>query len=350
MDLYALLAVDPDASKDAIRDAYRNRLDALTAADAGDKVTDEQRAANRAERARLNDAWNVLSDPSQRARYDERRMNGADDAANEVPEIVFDAPPSASTGADRPVGGGPLSQRSRRRVLPLPAGMTLADTRPRLLGMVFDLTVVIFLVFACQLGGQQVVKNQYPVQTARVDAARDARTEASKELSKATDARKAAQADLARARGSAAKAAAEADLKQAQAAERTAERADTAAAKALTKAQSSLQGPGTMILIASAVLALLYLVPSTAITGRTLGMRLRGTKVVRIDGSRASWGGAIIRFGVPTAIVTALFFSLPGLLLGLGSVLFWLWDPNRQGLHDRLARTILVAAPVSKRT
>jgi curved DNA-binding protein CbpA len=62
MDHYELLGVAPDASKDVIRDAYRTRLDALSAADEGAK--DEQRAANRAERARLNDAWNVLSDPS----------------------------------------------------------------------------------------------------------------------------------------------------------------------------------------------------------------------------------------------------------------------------------------------
>lgn len=347
MDLYALLGVDPDASKDAIRDAYRTRLDALNDADIGDKVTDEQRAANRAERARLNDAWNVLSDPSQRARYDERRAAG--DASAEVPEIVFDAPPSAAGQAERVVGGGPLAQRSRRRVIPLSAGTTLADTRPRLLGMVFDLTVVIFLVFVCQLGSRPIIESRYSAETARVEAARAERTDASEALSEAQDARSAAERDLAKAKGTEAKAQAQEELDAAEAAERAATKADEQAAKRLEKAQAALQGPGTMVLVASALVALLYLVPSTAITGRTLGMRLRGTKVVRIDGSPATWGSAFIRFLIPVAVTTSLFFSLPGLLLGLGSVLFWLWDPNRQGLHDRLARTLVVAAPVSKR-
>lgn len=349
MDLYALLGVDTDASKDVIRDAYRRRLDDLAAADAGDKVTEEQRAANRSERARLNDAWNVLSDPAQRARYDERRASGTDDAAAEVPEIVFDAPPSASASTERVVGGGPLSQRSRRRVIPLPAGTALADTRPRLLGMVFDLTVVIFLVFVCQFGSRPLIESRYPAETARVAAARTERTDAAKALTDATDERKAAERRLAKAQGSAAKAEAQDELDAAEATERAATKVDTKAAKDLERAQAALQGPGTMVLIASALVGLLYLVPSTAITGRTLGMRLRGTKVVRIDGSPATWGSAFVRFLIPVAITTSLFYSLPGLLLGLGSVLFWLWDPNRQGLHDRLARTLVVAAPVSKR-
>ncbi|MFM7060814.1 MAG: RDD family protein [Actinomycetes bacterium] len=345
MDHYELLGVAPDASKDVIRDAYRTRLDALSAADEGAK--DEQRAANRAERARLNDAWNVLSDPSQRARYDESRAEVDDDVV--TPDVVVAAPTPPPAGATRVVGGGPLSQRSRRPVIPLPAGTSLADTRPRVLGMVFDLTVIILLVFVCQIGGQRIIESQYPAETARIDAAREARVDASEALSEAEDARRAAERDLAGARGSAAKAEARAELADAKDAERAAERADERAADSLATAQEDLRGPGTMILVLSALIGLVYLVPSTAITGRTLGMRLRGTKVVRVDGSPATWGAAFVRFLIPVAITTALFYSLPGLLLGLGAVLFWLWDPNRQGLHDRLARTLVVAAPVSKR-
>ena len=62
-DYYELLDVAPDAERDDIRSAYRAKRDALTSAD-GDK--------NRAEVAKLNRAWNVLSDPAQRDRYDER--------------------------------------------------------------------------------------------------------------------------------------------------------------------------------------------------------------------------------------------------------------------------------------
>ncbi|MFM7616690.1 MAG: RDD family protein [Actinomycetes bacterium] len=343
MDHYELLGVDPDASKDEIRDAYRSRLDALRAADDG--ATEDRRATNRTERARLNEAWQVLSDPAQRARYDEARAEGDPEAG--TPDLIVAAP--APPDAPRVVGGGPLSQRSRRSVIPLPAGLTLADTRPRVLGMVFDLTVIIFLVFVCQLGGQRVIESQYPAETARIDAAREARVDASEALNDAQDARDRAEDDLAAAKGSAAKAEARAELDDAKAEVRTAERADERAAKALATAQEDLRGPGTVILVLSAVVGLAYLVPSTAITGRTLGMRLRGTRVVRVDGSPVTWGSAFMRFLIPVAITTALFYSLPGLLLGLGAVLFWLWDPNRQGLHDRLARTLVVAAPVSKR-
>ncbi len=62
-DYYSLLGVDADASVDDIRGAYRVRKEGLdTATDAG-----------KADAARLNKAWNVLSDPYQRGRYDEQR-------------------------------------------------------------------------------------------------------------------------------------------------------------------------------------------------------------------------------------------------------------------------------------
>ena len=345
MDHYELLGVASDATKEEIREAYRGRLDALNAADEG--AGEQQRAANRAQRARLNEAWNVLSDPAQRARHDEDRLRSEPEPAQ--PDLVIAAPEAPAPGASRVVGGGPLSQRSRRAVIPLRPGMSLADTRPRILAMVFDLTVIILLVFVCQIGGQRVIESQYPADTARIEAARDARVEASEALRDAEDARARAEDELAEARGSAARAAARSELDAAEAAERAAERADTRAAERLADAQEELRGPGTVILVLSALAGLAYLVPSTAITGRTLGMRLRGTKVVRVDGSPATWGAAFVRFLIPVAVTTALFYSLPGLLLGLGAVLFWLWDPNRQGLHDRLARTLVVAAPVSKR-
>ena len=47
------------------------------------------------------------------------------------------------------------------------------------------------------------------------------------------------------------------------------------------------------------VLALLYLVPVTAKTGSTLGMRGRKIKVVRVDGSPVGWYPAFARFVIP---------------------------------------------------
>src|SRR5262249_14672615 len=60
-DLYGLIGVEPDATTDEIRDQYRTRRSEL------DAVGTEQ---SRADAAALNRAWNILSDPYQRGRYD----------------------------------------------------------------------------------------------------------------------------------------------------------------------------------------------------------------------------------------------------------------------------------------
>jgi uncharacterized RDD family membrane protein YckC len=66
---YELLGVEPGASKDDIRAAYRERLEELRGK--AEKGRSEQaRDGARAETARLNAAWQVLSDPFQRQRYD----------------------------------------------------------------------------------------------------------------------------------------------------------------------------------------------------------------------------------------------------------------------------------------
>jgi uncharacterized RDD family membrane protein YckC len=72
---YELLGVEPDASKEEIRTAYRDRLEQLRG-----KVekgrSDQARNGARAETARLNAAWQVLSDPFQRQRYDAEIATG----------------------------------------------------------------------------------------------------------------------------------------------------------------------------------------------------------------------------------------------------------------------------------
>ncbi|MEO6468617.1 MAG: J domain-containing protein, partial [Acidimicrobiia bacterium] len=82
-DYYDLLGIERGADKDAIRSAYRDRLE----------------GASQSERAKLNKAWNVLSDPVQRGRYD-----GADADGSAVDDIDDDdarvpARSSSRTGA-----------------------------------------------------------------------------------------------------------------------------------------------------------------------------------------------------------------------------------------------------------
>ncbi len=58
-------------------------------------------------------------------------------------------------------------------------------------------------------------------------------------------------------------------------------------------------------------------------------------------GRRSGWYGSFVRFFVP--ILVALAIPTIGPLLGLGIVLWGFRDANGQGIHDRLAQTIVVA-------
>jgi uncharacterized RDD family membrane protein YckC len=91
---YELLGVEPDASKEEIRSAYRDRLDQLRG-----KVekgrSDQARDGARAETARLNAAWQVLSDPFQRQRYDAEITTGETTEVEEGREVEEDAAPAA---------------------------------------------------------------------------------------------------------------------------------------------------------------------------------------------------------------------------------------------------------------
>jgi len=82
---YELLGVESDASKDEIRSAYRGRLEELRG-----KVekgrSDQVRNGAREETARLNTAWQVLSDPFQRQRYDAALTGGSDGTGTETGE------------------------------------------------------------------------------------------------------------------------------------------------------------------------------------------------------------------------------------------------------------------------
>src|SRR5436853_6853937 len=63
-DYYDLLGVDEDAPVDDIRSAYRDKKAAVDTSAGDDAKSDV---------AKLNKAWNVLSDPYQHGRYDQQR-------------------------------------------------------------------------------------------------------------------------------------------------------------------------------------------------------------------------------------------------------------------------------------
>lgn len=66
--------------------------------------------------------------------------------------------------------------------------------------------------------------------------------------------------------------------------------------------------------------------------GRTPGKRLLGLRVVKVRGGEIGWWDAFGRFGgYAASVVTGL--------VGFAQVF---WDPNRQGLHDRIAGTVVI--------
>jgi uncharacterized RDD family membrane protein YckC len=83
-------------------------------------------------------------------------------------------------------------------------------------------------------------------------------------------------------------------------------------------------------------------VPITARKGYTLGMRGRKIRVVKVDGSAPGWYPSLVRFAVPLLLAVAI--PSIGPLLGLGMVAWGYFDRNGQGIHDKLARTLVVDA------
>lgn len=96
---------------------------------------------------------------------------------------------------------------------------------------------------------------------------------------------------------------------------------------------STLVGSGKLLGYALSVplVFVAYCAGSWALIGRTLGMMLLGLRVVKADGQPA---------GVWRSVVRALGYWVSAILM-LGFI--WIvFDPRRQGFHDKLAGTVVV--------
>ena len=100
-------------------------------------------------------------------------------------------------------------------------------------------------------------------------------------------------------------------------------------------------GPGTTITILALIAWCIITAWLVATNGQSIGKRLVGIKVVRTDGSRASFARIFL--------LRNLINGLPNLLPYVG-LLYQLVDPlliyqeSRQCLHDKIADTIVVRA------
>jgi uncharacterized RDD family membrane protein YckC len=142
---YELLGVDADAPKDDIRAAYQEKLANVRAARTKEEETkkpseDVLRTA-RDEEARLRSAWQVLSDPVQRGRYDERvgvNGGGPSDTDEDEPDQSDDeveaeaAVPARRTRERRPQPPPP----------PIAEGLEIPATGRRVTAAVIDVVTM----------------------------------------------------------------------------------------------------------------------------------------------------------------------------------------------------------------
>jgi uncharacterized RDD family membrane protein YckC len=92
--------------------------------------------------------------------------------------------------------------------------------------------------------------------------------------------------------------------------------------------------------IALTSVAFVYETLMIALLGRTVGKLALGTRVVRaVDGARPGWTEATMRALVPLSLG-----AIPrvGVVLGVLVYSLALWNPLRQGLHDKAAGTLVV--------
>jgi len=338
-DYYSLLGIDAEASVDDIRGAYRERKDGIdTGSDAG-----------KADAARLNKAWNVLSDPYQRGRYDEQRASAEARGELDVVDAAAAGSTNGRSSASRSSSSTPMSPRQQRQqavrdaraaklkaaaTISPPEGTTWPSTKARILAMVIDLLVIIVIVAASQIAAQSVAKSQKPEIVKQVDSLN---TQISDQTKIKSDADKRVSADK------------KANNTSAQKTDQTASDAAKQKITDLTKqrddAQAKLQGYFIAAIAIAFFLGFLYLAIPTALTGRTLGKRVQHLKTLREDGSPLGWKGAITRFGLVVLVTFVLYYVLQQIaaVLVLFGVTMWMRNPNMQGLHDRVAHTIVVS-------
>jgi curved DNA-binding protein CbpA len=332
-DYYTLLGVDPDAPTEDIRTAYREKKAALTT-----KNSD----AGKADAARLNKAWNVLSDPYQRGRYDEQRSkpddNGDGGDGDEDGAVTATRRP-----AERPRGQTP--RRSARELPPptieLPVGTSWPDTKRRITAMVIDLTVLLVLFIGSQFTAQAIAHSSHKATVDRINALRDDIDNAHKQT---TTLNKRSDAAASKAKASHTTSDQQA-ANQAKAAATAAKKHETRLTDEYNSEQDKLKPLYNTTIGLFFLVGLLYLVVPSGISGRTMGKRIQHLKVLRQDGSKLRWADALIRYGILGLATYGLSFFLGPLsaLLVLVAVTTWMRNPNRQGLHDRLAKTIVVA-------
>lgn len=334
-DYYALLGVEPGAATEDIRAAYRAKKASLS-----DAENDESRAGA----SRLNKAWNVLSDPYQRGRYDEQRAQAQQEGDLEVPEPV-----AASSRNGRGTSRSQQSARARREMpqptIALPPGKAWPENRKRIAAMSLDISVLLVLfVVGWAVVTPALAKHYQPIAYKEAQQLRQHKIPAAHDAT--TAANKKADAAEAKAKQPNATAAEKQAAKDARAAADKAKANEKKLNDQLSHDDGKITPIATQVIGVVLLIGTLYLVVPTMITGgQTIGKRVQHLRVLRADGAPLRFGDAVIRYGSVMLVTFALWFLLQILapVVVLVGVTTWMRNRNHQGLQDRLAKTIVVA-------
>lgn len=363
-----MLGLSADADRDEIRDAYRAKRDALADVD-----SDEARA----ETARLNRAWNVLSDPRQRDRYDAElaEAKASDDWVEPDDGEVADPTPGPADNKRMSYREAreALRRQQAERTLPgaVVAGVTLPPPRKRLMAFAVDFLLLAVLAMGGFYFGQQKSLDEYPAQHRQIDilnaervrldyladgidadkdkdadARKEADTNYAEELTKLEDLVKRAEDD-----GDTAKAT---DYGKALDVARGERERYTSTTKIddrtdkiddeLKDLTSEVGGPVTTWYFIGVAVGLVATVLPSALTGRTLGKAVFKLRLVRENGTPARFGASFVHYGLPIVFV-ALGSSILGpfaVAIAVFGVTAFVRNPRQQGWHDRLAHTLVV--------
>jgi curved DNA-binding protein CbpA len=325
-DYYELLGVDEDAPVDDIRSAYRDKKAAVDTSAGDDAKSDV---------AKLNKAWNVLSDPYQRGRYDQQRTEQADDGDEYEDDDEDETPVRRS----RPAAADRAEKRRNARqplkpTVTLPAGVHFATMKQRLVAMAIDLLILIGIFFAGSVGVlPSIEKSQHP---AAYNRARElVKTDIPDAQDKTKAAKKAASAKVDCNKPTTGKDKVYCDAKAAE--KRLNDELDK---------QNKVLLPLQNLMTALVFLAALLVLTAPTLFGRqTLGKETQRIRVIRVDGARAGFLDVLRRYGVLVlgGFALSLLLGPTGGLVAIFVATMWTRNPNQQGLHDRLAKTLVVA-------
>ena len=99
------------------------------------------------------------------------------------------------------------------------------------------------------------------------------------------------------------------------------------------------------LIVLSLAISAVYWIVAIGRFGRTVGGLAVGVRAIDVNGAVPGYGRATVRWAVPAS--TSLLGVIPfvgffGPLLQLLIYLWILWDPQRQGLHDKAAGTYVI--------